>query len=286
MSQHNAVSTGNEPDLDELGPRLHSDNGTEESYKKVLLDSEKENGLVHSITIAYLDQVGKYYMANAKYLKAELVYKRAFVAAENLNHGPCDSRIAALLKQIVECGISQGKYAQATETLRRIHRIQRYQFGDESPETLRTQATMAIMYDKQKLWRDAEKLYVHVIEARQKRLGNSSEDTLRVMENLALNYRLRSKKTWARSAAKYEEIIGRRENLLCESGNRESTFTSVDEEDEEIQRERIKHNILSLAEVYEEMGDGQARRRLFERWSVLFPEDRARWQYSSSKTWL
>ncbi|KAL8783755.1 MAG: hypothetical protein Q9195_009293 [Heterodermia aff. obscurata] len=282
ISQHNAVPRVNEPDLDgaaeveELGARLHSITSTEKLYE-MLLTSERENGLVHRITIAYLEQLGKHYMANARYLKAELLYKRAFVAAEELNHGPCNSRVAALLQQLVECVIKQAKYAEATENLWRIYSIQRCQFGDEGLETLKTRANIAIMYDKQKLWLDAEKLYVQVIEARKKRIGISNEDTLRVMENLALNYRLRSKKTWARSAAKYEEIIGYRENLLKrvrESSNQQGHVPTTDEKDDGSQCSRIKDNVLKLAEVYEMMKNVQSRQRLFQHWSDLFPETR------------
>ena len=285
MLQNTAFPIVDQPDQDkaiaagDIESRLHPTIPTEQFYKESLLNSERENGPIDRITISYLEQLGKHYMANAEYLKAELLYKRAFVAAEKLGHGPCNSKVAALLQQVVECGVKQGKYAEATENLWRIYNIQRYQYGNEGPETLRTGANIAIMYDKQKLWLDAEKLYVQVIEARQKRMGNVSEDTLRVMENLAVNYRLRSKKTWARAAAVYEEIIGHREKLLkpaSESSKRQSHFLTVDQEDDEKQRSRIRDNVSKLAEVYEIMRNAPSRRRLLQHWSFLFHEDRNR----------
>lgn len=290
-SHSNAVTTGHDTSLNEahhpenLEVRILANKltpgETENLYKVKLFNSEKENGLVHEITIAYMEQLGKLYAENGEYLKAELLYKRAFVAAEDSNHGPYHPRIAALLQPLAECAIKQGKFTEATENLLRIYTIQRCQYGDEGLETLSTGANIAVMYDKQKLWQAAEEMYKQIIEGRKRRIGDSSEATLRVMENLALNYRLRSKKMWAQSAAQYKEIIGCRKNLLKrvhKNGDQQSPLLAAGEHDDDDQRSRIKADVLKLAEVYEMMGNMESRRQLFQEWSFLFSEDKSKSQ--------
>ena len=64
-----------------------------------------------------------------------------------------------------------------------------HQGGDEQNTQLRSKTDLAIDYEKQGLWGEAEKLFKEVVFARQSALGNEHPDTLTSMANLASMYR-------------------------------------------------------------------------------------------------
>ena len=64
-----------------------------------------------------------------------------------------------------------------------------HQGGDEQNTQLRSKTDLAIDYEKQGPWGEAEKLFKEVVFARQSALGNEHPDTLTSMANLASMYR-------------------------------------------------------------------------------------------------
>ena len=60
--------------------------------------------------------------------------------------------------------------------------------GQEHPSTLKSMATLTVAFLEQGRWKEAEELFVQVMEARKRVLGQGNPDTLASMDNLALTY--------------------------------------------------------------------------------------------------
>ena len=65
--------------------------------------------------------------------------------------------------------------------------------GAEHPDTLTSIANLALTYSSQGQWKEAEGLFVQVVETRKRVLGEEHPDTLTSIVNLASTYR---KKGW------------------------------------------------------------------------------------------
>ena len=61
--------------------------------------------------------------------------------------------------------------------------------GEEHPDTLRGMANLAVMFQDQGRWNEAEKLQVVVMETMKRILGDKHPDMLYSMANLAATYR-------------------------------------------------------------------------------------------------
>ncbi|KAE8454229.1 hypothetical protein EG329_005154 [Mollisiaceae sp. DMI_Dod_QoI] len=232
----------------------------EGKLKSELARSEKVNGSLSPSTLELLRRLAQYYVEAGAYAKAELSYKRLFVAIQE-NQGPWSLKTADILQRLAEVEVEQGNYAEATEFLLRAEAIQKAMLGDNALEALSTCASIAILYDKQKLWQEAEKRYCYVIEAREEFLSKRHEDTLIVMENLALNYRMRGTKTLHLAADQYQRVLQRRaENL-------ERSVDDGEDEEKEAALAQIAANVQRLGDVYLEMGKPEERRKLLEEWS-------------------
>jgi tetratricopeptide (TPR) repeat protein len=232
----------------------------EGKLKSELARSENVNGSLSLSTLELLKRSAQYYVEVGAYTKAELLYKRLFVAVQDI-HGPWSFKTAEILQRLAEVEVEQGNYAEATEYLLRAETIQKAILGDEDRDTLSTCASIAILYDKQKLWQEAERRYRQVIRAREALLTEGHEDTLMVIENLALSYRMRGKKTLHLAAYQYQRILQRRaENLQSSACDGEV------EEDEKALRQ-LAATVQKLGDVYFEMGKPEERRKLLEEWS-------------------
>ncbi|KUJ24266.1 uncharacterized protein LY89DRAFT_537851, partial [Mollisia scopiformis] len=149
----------------------------EESLKEELSRSEKDNGLSSGSTLELINQLAQHYVEFEEYSKAEQLYKRAFVATQD-HQGPLHLKTAAILQRIADVEKEQGHYAEASECLSRVEAIQNAVLPPGDPQTLSTRASIAILYDKQKQWQQAEGLYKRVISEREKYLDKYHEDML------------------------------------------------------------------------------------------------------------
>jgi hypothetical protein len=70
---------------------------------------------------------------------------------------------------------------QIIETKKRV-------LGIEHPDTLASMNNLALTYENQGRWKEAEELGMHVIETKKRVLGIEHPDTLASMSNLALTY--------------------------------------------------------------------------------------------------
>jgi hypothetical protein len=61
--------------------------------------------------------------------------------------------------------------------------------GDEHPDTLTSMANLASTYTNQGRWKEAEELFVQVMETRKRVLGEEHPDTLSNMNNLAFTWK-------------------------------------------------------------------------------------------------
>lgn len=246
-------------------------------YKDRLRQSERSNEPLFETTV--LKDLARSYAEKGGYLKAELLYKRAFVViADSDRYGPWHPATVSILQSLAEVEIAQEKFAEATENLMHLQTFQKHRHGEDDPKTSGTRAIIAVLYDKQKRWHDAEEMYKRTIQAREKRSEDLSEETLSVMENLALSYRLRGKKTWRRAAEQYEKVLDLRlKNLKNPSSRSLELRASQDgpqsEKGKEIQREdraqytALRTTVFKLAEVYEVLGDTKCRQKLLHDYS-------------------
>lgn len=242
-------------------------------YKRSIEESEAENGCSHRITIGRLERLADFYRNNREYFKAELLYKRIFVPLQDsADYGPWNRITASILQRIAQVQIEQGSIAEATEYLLRVKEIQIMLYGDDDPESLKIQASIAILYDKQKRWHEAEELYKKVIRARELKFGDHHEETLSVIENLALSYRLRGGTALKSAVTQYTDLLQRRKSMtedpscqgLEEIGDR---YPSSERPRATALRERLVATVQKLAEVYDVMGKARQRRDLLKKWS-------------------
>src|SRR5207247_1264820 len=115
----------------------------EGSFKEALSRSEDKNGLSSPSTLEVVKELARYYIKVNEYLKAELLYKRVFVAIQE-QEGPWNPKTATILQLIAEAAVRQGHYVEATECLLRVEAIQKAAIGINHLETLSTRASIAI----------------------------------------------------------------------------------------------------------------------------------------------
>ena len=65
----------------------------------------------------------------------------------------------------------------------------------EHPDTIYAMANLAVTYGHLGKYKDAEKLEIHVLDARNRILGVEHPDIIKAMVNLALTYRSLAKHT-------------------------------------------------------------------------------------------
>ena len=140
----------------------------EKTCKDHLRRSEEDNGLLHDTTITNLQILAQVYADQGDYLRAELLYERALVVfTDSELYGPWHPKAIRILHPLAEVEIKQGKFMEATQTLTYLQTFQTALYGKDHSDTLRTGANLAVLYDKQKRWQDAEALYKKIIQARE-----------------------------------------------------------------------------------------------------------------------
>jgi hypothetical protein len=65
--------------------------------------------------------------------------------------------------------------------------------GKENPTTLSTMANLALIYKSQGQWKEAEALYLHVMEVQARVLGEDDRNVLGTKGNLALLYSMQGR---------------------------------------------------------------------------------------------
>lgn len=243
-----------------------------EEAKTQVRNNERKHGYVHEQTLCSLIILAQTYESQSSFLSAELLYKRALVAIlDPETYGPWHTYIAKLLRRLSEVEIEQGKFLEAAENLLYLLEFQEKLYGATHLYTTRTKARIAVLYDKLQRWEDAEGLYLSVVEASGQKGEGETEETLTVMENLALSYRLRGEKTLAKSASVYQRVYSIRKKQF-------DRFRM--ELDPQMRKPRSKLQLRNSSEyaslreiasklmkVYESLGDARRWRDLFDEWS-------------------
>lgn len=230
--------------------------------KNNLRINERKNGYVHEQTLVSLIILAQTYETKFSFFLAELLYKRAFVAIlDSETYGPWHTDTARLLELLSEVEIEQGKFLEAAGNLMYLLKFQKKMNGETHLNTTRTMARIAVLYDKLQRWEDAEKLYLSVIEAREQERQGETVETLNVMENLALSYRLRGKKTLERSVRMYTRVLNIRKRQF---GTYEG---KIDPQTKKTLRESSEYASLwdlvsKLMDLHHRMGHLASRREL------------------------
>ena len=238
-----------------------------EEAKIELRDNERKNGYVHEQTLSSLIILARTYESQSSFLLAELLYKRAFVAIlDPETYGPWHTSIAKLLELLSEVQIEQGKFLEAAGNLLYLLKFQKKKYGATHSYTTGTMARIAVLYDKLQRWEDAEKLYLDVIKAREQTGEDETVETLNVMENLALNYRLRGGKTLARSVSMYKTVYGARKTQFDRFKGELDPQTKKLRTKETLRKSpqyaSLRAIFSKLMDVYESMGDLTSYREL------------------------
>ncbi len=97
-------------------------------------------------------------------------------------------RSAHLLRRMARFDTNQGRYEIACTRGLAAFEVRKKYSGIEHPSTLRSMATLAMIYRKQGRWDEAEKLEVQVMETRKRVLKEEHPSTLISMANLASTY--------------------------------------------------------------------------------------------------
>ena len=227
-----------------------------------LRKNEQKKGYVHEQTLLSLIILAQTYESQSSFFPAELLYKRAFVAIlDSETHGPWHTDTAKLLEPLSEVEIEQGKFLEAAGNLMYLLEFQKKMYGETHLNTTRTMARIAVLYDKLQRWEDAEKLYRSVLKAREQKGQGETVETLNVMENLALSYLLRGRKTVARSVSMYTTVMNIRKRQF-DRYRRERNPQTKKALRESPEYASLRDIVSKLMNVHDRIGDLTSRREL------------------------
>jgi tetratricopeptide (TPR) repeat protein len=210
---------------------------TERNYTAILVKYEESYGLCDPKTLDVLEKLAQAYVDKTDYECAEMIYKRIFVAKQDLD-GPSSLSIARILTQIASVAQEQGHYSEAAKCLRRAVEIEKITLGDDDIETINTSARLANVYNSEGKLKEAKILYDDLfgkMEGAKNVPRRLDEKTLKFLECSAKNLRNLGKNEEA--AATYTTIIERR---------RSRSDSDTDP--------LLASTVVKLADVYEDMG--------------------------------
>ncbi|OAL56170.1 TPR-like protein [Pyrenochaeta sp. DS3sAY3a] len=98
------------------------------------------------------------------------------------------------------------------DTLTSIGNLASTVLGEEHPDTLTSIANLASTYWNQGRWKEAEELFVQVMETRMRVLGEEHPDTLTSIANLASTYMTQGR--WKEAEAMTRKTLAQREKVL------------------------------------------------------------------------
>lgn len=107
---------------------------------------------------------------------------------------------------------SDGQYKRTEELQVQVIQARRKMLGDEHPETLRSQACLALTYCRQGRWSEAEHLQMQVRQTTKRVLSNEHPDTLTSMNDLATTYR--HQEQWSKAEELDLEALQTRKRVL------------------------------------------------------------------------
>ena len=247
--------------------------GLKRSSWRPVCRNEKGSGFWDETATMQLQCLARHHANTEDYVKAELLYKHAFVIIMDSDHyGPWHPRIAEILQHLVKVELKQVKYCEPTEILTHLRQLQQFEYGEDSREATTTAATLATLYDKQERWQDAEALYKHVISVRERpKDGWRRQETLAVMQNLALSYRMQGGKNLGRAAAQYEKVLSRRDRILREKGKGSKRSRENNRE----LRAQLRTIVSRLIEIYAKMRQTERCREVYCKYSWCMKEERS-----------
>jgi tetratricopeptide (TPR) repeat protein len=264
-------------DLAQLYTDTNQDIEVDKLYKRLLdktrgglARSEKDHGYHDRKTLRMMAALAHLHAVAGQYHKAESLNKRLLVEVQDLC-GYFSLEHAFILNQLAHNAYLQSDYDWAAALLLRVLNIQEaiYEERDEHPESLRTTARLAIIYDEQGNFSEAQRLYKKVIESRETspELGWDHEDTIKTIENLAVSYRLQGqgRENLTRAAQAYEKALERRKRVLSRYGG--TTDTAPERLGDA--RERLADTVVRLGGVYRELGEEEKAQALLEQWPKI-----------------
>jgi eukaryotic-like serine/threonine-protein kinase len=119
---------------------------------------------------------------------------------------------AAIRNTIGKTYLDLGMYPEARTQLERALELQRRVVGTESPQTLRTMASLAVALENQGKYPEAEKLLGQSLAIQRRALGPEHPDTLRSMNSPAVVYYYEGK--YAQAEALCGQLVQIRRRLL------------------------------------------------------------------------
>ena len=247
--------------------------GLKKSSRRPICQKDNRGGLWDENAALQLECLARHHANTEDYVKAELLYKRAFVIIMDSDHyGPWRPRIVEILQHLVKVELKQGEYCEPAELLIHLRKLQQFEHGEDSREATATAATLATLYDKKERWQDAEALYKHVISVRERpKDGWRRQETLAVMQNLALSYRMQGGKNLGRAAAQYEKVLARRASILREKGKGSKRSREHNRE----LRAQLRTIVSRLIEIYAKMRQTERCREVYCKYSWCMKEERS-----------
>ena len=256
--------------VDELSRTSTSSSVTSsiEEAKSQLREKERQHGYIHRYTIMSLLYLARMYESKSSFLSAELVYKRALVAIlDSKISGRRYSLIAKLLEYLSEVEIEQGKFQEASQQLEFMLKFQQRTDGDDKSHALQIATTMgrlAVLYDKLKQWESAQRLYHDAIEKRNQAGQAETDETLAVMENLALSYLLKGGESLTESANVrgkiYEIRVKRFEKIKHEVDPQSKKPKAVEDLKKSSEYMSLEDSKAKLIAALEDLGDVENKR--------------------------
>ena len=162
---------------------------------KVSLNAcEKVYGLADLTTLTIVRQMANDAFQARDYQKAEALYKRLFVSTQE-TCTPCSVEAGAVLKDVAEVAIRQGRLVEATKTLRRVREIE-LDIGltEADPEILKLTEQIGNLYESRRLHDEALLEYGKIIAQLQNMSAIMDDEMLRVKELEANVWRQKGKK--------------------------------------------------------------------------------------------
>lgn len=267
-SQRVAAGENNlEPLKRRVSLEMETDAGGGEALHKLqetLVRYEMHGELVQPRTLHLLRQLANIAVQNDDHCTAQMIYTRIFIVLQE--HNPLGIETAEILCDMASAARKQGHYIESSQCLCQAKKIQenRHRGHDDHPDVIAICAQLAIVYDQQGRFLDAERLYERVLRARERMFGPDDERTISVLENLALHHCLIGKpKNWNQAVKLYYQVLQRRDEVLSRMARSAAEDAVADME------AKIAATTLRLADLYLDSGQAKEAQRVLRRASTM-----------------
>ena len=160
-------------------------------YQRALAVSEKTLGPEHPQVAMVLNNLAVIYEAQRRYAEVESFYRRALlvlkkaVGADHPEVAKMSENYTGFLDARVEELYRQGKYAEATPLAQEAPRVAEA-IGSESPQVALAFHNLALLYQAQGNYAEAEQLYRRALFVLTKAVGPEHPNVATMLENYAV----------------------------------------------------------------------------------------------------